>query len=678
MPLIDLSADLGPNTEPMMAQLDDDPLPPGTSLGGCQILEPLSSDGMSILYLADDATLQRHVLIREHYPSALVVRGTDGLVQLKEGANPAARAHALEAFLQEGRLLVRLDHPSIAKVHRLWEHNHTAYMMMPFYQGDTLAEVLHRMDGPPSEAWLRQMLASLLGALKTLHAGQCYHQALAPDTIWMTPEGRPMLLDLSACSQVAGERGPGEADSVDRLYAPIELFSHGRDFAIGPWTDLYAVGAVVHHALLGRPPTSAAILGPEDRLAPLAESLLAQSPRHATLAYGPGFLAAIDRALSVDPSDRPQSVDEFEAALNLAGDSHLAGVGAGTASSATVTQVPPHPGPDGRPHDEAADPAAAAAIAMAIASLPWGDRQETTAATDEPSLHQVLLHEDEHRPHPKAGPASAGPREPVFGLPSASAPHDEQMWIDPPRPGARTAAATAPARGAAARRSLGQWATAAVLVAGVASLAWYARDNTSQWEQWVARLTSSKPVQPAAVHPPADAVALAPAVTPVPAAASAPPPSASAATTATPAVAADVVASIDNSKSAAAGTSSDTPAPPAATASEATPDAATAAKLGAGRPAADERPAAASEARPPAATRHAIASAAHKKPKSAAVAAFDPESLPPTSAGPSTPRATCGNRTNFALVYCMQTQCKRPVFAKHAQCVAFHRDGEVQ
>jgi serine/threonine protein kinase len=91
------------------------------------------------------------------------------------GAHEETFRKGLENFLDEARLLARFEHPSLVKVHRFWTLNGTAYMVMPLYQGETLRNALRRLPGPPTEAWLKRMLAPLLDALASIHRQQCYH-----------------------------------------------------------------------------------------------------------------------------------------------------------------------------------------------------------------------------------------------------------------------------------------------------------------------------------------------------------------------------------------------------------------------------------------------------------------------------------------------------------------------
>jgi serine/threonine protein kinase len=676
MSFIDISQDFGPRTEPMSDPLSRDALPAGFTLGGCKILEPLSTDGLGILYLAHDDALARDVLIREHFPSRWVQRTEHTQVMLRAGADSQARASALEVFLQEGRWLVRLDNPSIAKVYRLWEQNGTAYMMMPFYQGETLGETLKRMTEPVTETWLRKLLIPVLGALQTLHDVGCYHLALSPERIWLTPEGRPMLLDLSESSTVLGKRWH-HADSVDRSYSPIEQFSHGAEFPIGPWTDLYALASVVHQALVGCPPTSAAILGPKDQLAPLAETLIDSQPRYASLPYSIGFLSAIDKALLILPQARPQSVAEFEANMGSLQATH---------TPADAQTLPEQPGPDGLPDGAGTDPAAQAAIAMAISSLPWLSAQEPNvpvaapaqplaqppaqpiieralatradpvtvtipvAFAARPSFTQTFAPVPMPMPRPVLQAPIAHVVQPSFANTKTntnnSASHVEPVFQPtsvPPSTLARQWGSAplvipqAPAR-LPNRTSSRVWLTTLLVsVLCALGLGWYATQ-----EGGLPAVVSSAPSAPNTMMLPVPVPQVVPVTEPAPSA---------------------IVRS----------TTTPEPAQPSAIATAPASVVAPAASPAVATVLAPSKPVAAPAVQPPTSSEKSKPQPEKRIAKRKPV--VEVEKSPEVH---TNPRATCAGKANFSLVYCMQTQCSRPHFSRHPQCVAFRIDGEAR
>ncbi|MEY4564687.1 MAG: hypothetical protein RLZZ618_3964 [Pseudomonadota bacterium] len=688
------SGDTGPSTEQLMSPLERDALPAGTLLGGCQIVEALYSDGRSIVYLASDGALQRQVLIKEHFPSQWVSR--HGVtVSLLPGADADERSDALEVFLQEARLLARLDHPAIVRVHRFWEENRTAYMMMPFHQAQSLAATLQRLQGPAGETWLRGLLSPLLGALQLLHSQDCLHLGLSPDTILLQPDGRPLLIDLSTASSVVGDRRPVDADSLDRLYVPIEQFSHGAELPLGPCTDLYALAAVAHHAMLGYPPVSAAVLGTEDRLAGVADGLTARPG----VAYSRSLVAAIDQALAVLPQDRPQSVTAFQRLLAIGPEASApvpvavstltplppelppefvapaagapsvpverrAAAAAGASSApapASAPQEPPEVSPLSQPlpgDPEAIDPAVSAAIARAISSLPWDTKVEP-ALSPKPVAGAA---------EPASIPGSPFARE-AAGVSREEPAPGEILFAMKPSPRVPSAAAPAP------RRS-GRWVAAVLALAVVGVGAWAASTQpivAEQWASWFGSgrsegATSAVATTAAATAPPnasevraQSEAASSPTLLQADAAASsaglassnaAPAQVAAASQGGVPAVSPSVSAPLQ-----AAATVAATPKEEAAL-----PTGATAAGVQAERAApATVTPLAPSASAPEASTPEVKPEVKLETKPERAVAKAAPTP-------PATPRAACAGKSNFSLEYCMQTQCKQARFSRHPQC----------
>jgi hypothetical protein len=209
--------------------------------------------------------------------------------------------------VNEARLLAKFDHPSLVKVYRFWEDNATAYMVMPYLQGRTLREVRRSMGAPPDEAWVRGVLLPVMGALETLHRDGVYHRDIAPDNIMLPLEGPPVLLDFGAARRVISDRTQSLTAILKPSYAPIEQYAEMTAMRQGPWTDIYALGAVVHFLLRGAPPSPATARALQDELATLWGATFAGA--------SPRFLAAIDWALAVRPQERPQSIDALRAVL---------------------------------------------------------------------------------------------------------------------------------------------------------------------------------------------------------------------------------------------------------------------------------------------------------------------------------------------------------------------------
>ena len=283
-------------------------LPSGTQLHEFEIVSVLGAGGFGIVYVAFDHSLKREVALKEYMPSSLASRRADAVTVVIRSAQDAATFDiGLRSFINEARLLAQFDHPALLKVFRFWQANGTAYMAMPLYRGQALHKLLAARHCAPDEAWIMALLQPILGALEVMHAAQCFHRDIAPDNILLQPDGRPVLLDLGAARRVISGMSQALTVILKTGYAPIEQYAEAPGAQQGPWTDLYALGAVVHQLITGRapPPSVARLLN--DTLLPLSSAAQGR--------YSAPFLRAIDACLCVKSEGRPQSVAQLRAML---------------------------------------------------------------------------------------------------------------------------------------------------------------------------------------------------------------------------------------------------------------------------------------------------------------------------------------------------------------------------
>jgi Protein kinase domain len=288
-------------------RMDHSALPPGTRFTELEILRVVASGGFGIVYLARDHALDREVAVKEFMPRHLVER-TDGdrvTVRLESDIEPFVLA--LRSFVNEAKLLARFSHPAMVKVHRFWEANGTAYMAMPFLHGPTLKAVRRSMFEAPTEAWLRSVIDPLLDALALLHTGGFYHRDIAPDNVILV-DGRPVLLDFGSARRLVADRSGSLTAVLKPHYAPIEQYAESKQLRQGPWTDLYALGALIVYLLDGEPPPAATARSVHDEMN-------VQARRHVA-GVSAEFLSAVDWALAVRPQERPQSVAQWRDALD--------------------------------------------------------------------------------------------------------------------------------------------------------------------------------------------------------------------------------------------------------------------------------------------------------------------------------------------------------------------------
>jgi serine/threonine protein kinase len=282
-------------------------LPSGHRLHEFELRGVIGVGGFGIVYRAFDHSLEREVAIKEYLPAALAGRSGKQQVSLLSASHSETFALGMSSFVNEAKLLARFDHPSLLKVHRFWEDNGTAYMVMPLYRGSTLRQLRQASGRCPDGAWLMRLVDALLGALDVMHREGVYHRDIAPDNVIVADDAPPVLLDFGAARRVISDRSQALTAILKPSYAPLEQYAESTGMRQGPWTDFYALGATLHFVITGRPPVPAT-----------ARALSDEQPLLAGSAFGnvPDLLLQVcDWMLAPRPSDRPQHVAELRAAL---------------------------------------------------------------------------------------------------------------------------------------------------------------------------------------------------------------------------------------------------------------------------------------------------------------------------------------------------------------------------
>ena len=284
-------------------------LPAGTRLEEFVIERVLGSGGFGITYLAKDTALGRHVVIKENLPVQFCFRDTHSLTvapRHSHGDDAENFQWSLENFSKEAAMLASLDHRGIVRVLRSFQAFGTAYFVMPFVEGMALDELAKSRQGKPfSEEELQGLLERVLDALGYLHDRGIYHRDLKPGNLLITHEGIPVLIDFGSARQRLSERSMTVVESPG--YTPFEqLQTRGN---IGPWSDLYALGATLVKLMTGEAPPKTNDRSFGDPWRPLLD--------RADLAgkFSVGFLKGIDCSLKLQIEDRWQNAGEWRAVL---------------------------------------------------------------------------------------------------------------------------------------------------------------------------------------------------------------------------------------------------------------------------------------------------------------------------------------------------------------------------
>lgn len=275
-------------------------LPAGTRLDGAYVIERvLAAGGFGITYSAQDVRLRKRVAIKEYFPSELAVRHATVSVSPKSESVAELFEWGRRRFVEEAQTLARFRHPSIVGVSRIFSANNSAYMVLEFIEGPSFKAWLARTDAPPTQEQLDAIVRPLLDALETVHVAGVLHRDIAPDNILMQDGRTPVLIDFGAARSAIGARSRTVAAIVKPGYSPKEQYTIEVD-AQGPWTDIYALAATLYQAVTGGAPVDAQARDLGSHLAPAVSAARPEYRRE--------FLAAIDAAMALRPSERPQSI----------------------------------------------------------------------------------------------------------------------------------------------------------------------------------------------------------------------------------------------------------------------------------------------------------------------------------------------------------------------------------
>jgi serine/threonine protein kinase/uncharacterized membrane protein YhaH (DUF805 family) len=299
-----------------------------------RIDQVLGAGGFGITYLAEDIKLAKQVAIKEYFPAEFALRDATKSIRARSGELGETFRWGLESFVKEAQMLARFDHPAITHVMRVIQSNDTAYMVLRYEDGLPLAQHIEGLGRLMTEVEVRRLLYPILEALEIVHAQNVMHRDISPDNIIIRPDGRGVLIDFGAARRAVADKSQVLTGIVREGFSPPEQYgtSGARQ---GPWTDIYALGAVLYRIVTGiKPPTSIHRMV-EDSLIPAS---VAAEGR-----YGANLLTAIDRSMRLKHNERPQDVMAFRRLMSGHGQGGPAQATPQPPPSALTSQEPPQP-----------------------------------------------------------------------------------------------------------------------------------------------------------------------------------------------------------------------------------------------------------------------------------------------------------------------------------------------
>ena len=297
-----------------MPETSHNTLPTGYELGDYTIESVLGQGGFGITYLANDRQLGTRVAIKEYFPNALATRDGEWGIRCRSDIDDTARktfAWGLQQFLKEARALGQFKHHNIVRVLRFLEANGTAYMVMEYESGQSLARHLTMSGSRLSQPALLRVFVPILNGLQAVHVAGLLHRDIKPDNIYLRADESPMLIDFGSVRPTTQDGDNTQPVTLTPSYAAVEQYpGQGQE---GSWTDIYSIGASMYRCITGVQPIGsikrydAIRTYKPDPLTPLLET----RPD----GYPDFVLNCVDWAMQIYPKDRPQSARELQDGL---------------------------------------------------------------------------------------------------------------------------------------------------------------------------------------------------------------------------------------------------------------------------------------------------------------------------------------------------------------------------
>ena len=278
-------------------------LPAGTILDNRYKIESvLGEGGFGITYKAHDNQLDYTVVIKEFLPQECAARAGDSVTVQARTNRTDDYQYGLERFLDEARNLAKFQHANIVRVSNFINTNGTVYFVMDYAEGEDLSDWLKKHE-ILNEDIILKIVTPILEGLAEVHKTGLLHRDIKPGNIFMRKQGGPMLIDFGAARQALGEHSKSISAIISQGYAPPEQYTtRGKQ---GPFTDLYAIGAVLYKLVTGKAPLESA-----DRAHDIHEG--EPDPMVPALEAGQGkvgdwLLQLTDQMLKISAKDRPQN-----------------------------------------------------------------------------------------------------------------------------------------------------------------------------------------------------------------------------------------------------------------------------------------------------------------------------------------------------------------------------------
>ena len=275
----------------------------GTYLQGdkYRIERTLGRGGFGVTYLAVHELLDCLVCIKEFFPKGFYNRDVNSCnLLLASQSNAESMEKYKQKFLKEAKTIARLKHPNIIRITDVFQENNTAYYVMEYVEGESLAEIVAN-EGAMHETRALRYVSTILKATEYIHKRNIAHLDIKPNNIMLDKDlDAPILIDFGLSKQYddVGMQTSSTPVGISHGFAPIEQYNIGGVSTFSPTSDIYSIGATLYFLTIGKiPPIAGEVC--ENGIGELPSSLSVNTRN------------AIEKAMQYRRKDRPSSAREF-------------------------------------------------------------------------------------------------------------------------------------------------------------------------------------------------------------------------------------------------------------------------------------------------------------------------------------------------------------------------------
>ena len=282
---------VGNNTSPHIRSLQG---------GKYRIERILGQGGFGITYLATRTADMQKVAIKEFFLKEFCSRDSSLTINISNQGNKDLVERYLQKFLKESRTIAKLNHNNIIRLYDTFQENGTAYYVMEYIKGESLADILKK-KGKLIEQEAVNYIQQTAKALEYLHSNNINHLDVKPSNIMVRKsDNSVILIDFGGAKQYnqTGEQTSTTPIGLSHGYAPIEQYNVSGVSSFSPQTDIYSLGATLYKLVTGNTPPQAGDILNEG--IPALPNYLSQDVKN-----------AINQAMQVRKSDRPRDIKVF-------------------------------------------------------------------------------------------------------------------------------------------------------------------------------------------------------------------------------------------------------------------------------------------------------------------------------------------------------------------------------